>query len=76
VQEVAPFMREHCGNTNRKFLTADCSMGAYHAGNFFFRHPDVFDGMIPSGLFQLKMFVGDYVDDHVYFNSPLTTFRI
>jgi len=29
-----------------------------------------------SGLFQLKMFVGDYVDDHVYFNSPLYYCRI
>jgi esterase/lipase superfamily enzyme len=72
VQEVAPFMREHCGKADQKFLTAGCSMGGYHASNFFFRHPDVFDGMISlSGLFQLKMFVGDYVDDHVYFNSPL-----
>jgi esterase/lipase superfamily enzyme len=47
-------------------------MGAYHAGNFFFRHPDVFDVLIAiSGLFQLRMFVGDYMDDNVYFNSPL-----
>jgi esterase/lipase superfamily enzyme len=47
-------------------------MGAYHAGNFFFRHPDIFDTVIAlSGLFQLRMFVGDYVDDNVYFNSPL-----
>jgi len=28
VQEVAPFMREHCGNTNQKFLATGCSMGA------------------------------------------------
>ena len=72
VQEVVPFMREQCGDTDRKFLTTGCSMGGYHAGNFFFRHPDVFDSMIClSGLFQLKSFIGDYVDDHVYFNSPL-----
>jgi esterase/lipase superfamily enzyme len=72
VQEVVPFMREHCGDTARKFLTTGCSMGGYHACNFFFRHPDVFDSMIClSGLFQLKSFIGDYVDDHVYFNSPL-----
>ena len=72
VQEVVPFMRGHCGDTDQKFLTTGCSMGGYHAGNFFFRHPDVFDGMIClSGLFQLRTFIGDYVDDHVYFNSPL-----
>jgi len=47
-------------------------MGAYHAANFFFRHPDVFDALISlSGLFQLRDFVGDYVDEHIYLNSPL-----
>ncbi len=72
VQEVAPFMRQHSGQTEQKFMTTGCSMGGYHAGNFFFRHPDVFDAMIcMSGLFQLRSFIGDYSDDHVYFNSPL-----
>lgn len=71
-QEVAPFIRQHCANFPQKFITTGCSMGGYHAGNFFFRHPDIFDGMIClSGLFQLKMFIGDYMDDNVYFNSPL-----
>jgi esterase/lipase superfamily enzyme len=71
-QEVVPFARQHCGETDQKFLTTGCSMGGYHAGNFFFRHPDVFDGMIClSGLFQLHMFIGDYSDDNVFFNSPL-----
>jgi esterase/lipase superfamily enzyme len=47
----------------------DC---AYHAGNFFFRHPDCFDGCIClSGVFRLSLFVGDYMDDNIYFNSPL-----
>ena len=47
-------------------------MGGYHAANFFFRHPDVFDTMIClSGLLQLRMFVGDAADDTVYFNTPL-----
>jgi esterase/lipase superfamily enzyme len=71
-QEVIPFARRHCGSDDHKLLTAGCSMGGYHAGNFFFRHPDVFDGMIClSGLFQLHMFVGDYSDETIYFNSPL-----
>jgi esterase/lipase superfamily enzyme len=71
-QEVAPFIRQHCGNSPQKFITAGCSMGGYHAANFFFRHPDIFDGMISlSGLFQLKIFIGDYIDENVYFNTPL-----
>jgi esterase/lipase superfamily enzyme len=55
-----------------KYMTTGCSMGAYHAGNFFFRHPDIFDSVIAlSGLFRLNIFIGDYMDDNVYFNSPL-----
>jgi esterase/lipase superfamily enzyme len=72
VEEVVPFMREHSGGTDQRFMTAGVSMGAYHAVNFFFRHPDVFDTVIAlSGLYSLKSFVGDYMDDNVYFNSPL-----
>jgi esterase/lipase superfamily enzyme len=71
-QEVAGFIREHCGGDDQKFITSGCSMGAYHAANFFFRHPDIFDTTIAlSGLFQLRMFVGDFVDENVYFNCPL-----
>jgi esterase/lipase superfamily enzyme len=72
VEEVAPFIRQHCGDTWQKAIVTGCSMGAYHAGNFFFRHPDIFDVTIPiSGLFQLHMFIGDYMDENVYYNSPL-----
>ena len=47
-------------------------MGGYHCANFFFRHPDMFDGVISlSGLFSLRYFIGGYMDNLVYFNSPL-----
>jgi len=72
VEEVVPFMRKHCGDTQDKFLTTGVSMGAYHAVNFFFRHPDVFDTVIAlSGLYRLNHFIGDYMDENVYFNTPL-----
>jgi esterase/lipase superfamily enzyme len=72
VEEVVPFMRRHSGDTEQKFLTTGVSMGAYHAVNFFFRHPDVFDTVIAlSGLYQLSYFIGDYMDENVYFNTPL-----
>ncbi len=71
VNEVVPFIRERCG-AGTMLLATGVSMGGYHSGNFFFRHPDVFDALISlSGLFQLGMFIGDYMDDNVYFNSPL-----
>jgi esterase/lipase superfamily enzyme len=72
VEEVSPFIRRHCGDTTEKFMTTGVSMGAYHATNFFFRHPDIFDTVIAiSGLFRLNHFIGDYMDDNVYFNTPL-----
>lgn len=68
--EVASFIRSR-GNMG-KYLSTGCSMGGYHAANFFFRHPDVFDALIClSGLMQLHMFIGDYSDENVYFNTPL-----
>lgn len=71
VQEVAPYIRSRCGK-DCGLVATGVSMGGYHSANFFFRHPDVFNGLISlSGLFQLSMFIGDYVDNNVYFNTPL-----
>jgi esterase/lipase superfamily enzyme len=71
-EEVVPFMRKHSGSTTQKFMTTGVSMGAYHAVNFLFRHPDIFDTVIAlSGLFRLNHFIGDYMDNNVYFNTPL-----
>jgi len=70
VEEVVPFARGE-GKSDSLWATG-CSMGAFHAANTFFRRPDTFDGLIAmSGLYQPSLFVGDYSDDHVYFNSPL-----
>lgn len=56
----------------RGILTTGCSMGAYHAANFFFRHPEAFDGLIAlSGVYRLNLFIGDYMDDEVYHHTPL-----
>jgi esterase/lipase superfamily enzyme len=72
MDEVVPFIRRHCGDTMQYLMTTGVSMGAYHAANFFFRHPDVFDTVIAlSGLYQLNYFIGDYMDNNVYFNTPL-----
>ena len=53
-------------------LVCGCSMGGVHAGNFFFRRPDLFDAVISlSGLFNAQYFFGDYMDETVYANSPV-----
>jgi esterase/lipase superfamily enzyme len=71
--EVAPFIRDHCSQTPLKFLSTGCSMGAYHSANFFFRHPDIFDSLVSlSGPLSLKLFIGDYMDENVYLNSPIS----
>jgi esterase/lipase superfamily enzyme len=71
-EEVMPFIHRHGAGYEGKIMVTGASMGAYHACNFFFRHPDFFDGVIAlSGIYKLNMFIGDYMDDLVYFNSPL-----
>jgi len=71
IHEVIPYIHQFLGN-NEKIIAAGASMGAYHAVNFFLRHPDFFGGTLAlSGNYHAKHFVGDYMDEHVYFNSPL-----
>jgi esterase/lipase superfamily enzyme len=68
--ELIPALTAELGRET--LWTAGCSMGAYHAANTLFRHPDQLDGMIAvSGLYQPRKFVGDYSDETVYLNSPL-----
>ena len=70
IDEVVPFIRGR--GWDGRLGTTGASMGGYHAANFFFRHPDVFDTVISlSGLLQLRMFVGDGLEDAIYFNTPL-----
>jgi len=71
MDEVVPFVRDYSGYDGR-LMTAGCSMGAYHAANFLFKHPDVFGTVIAlSGFYGPQHFVGEYMDDNVYFNFPL-----
>jgi len=70
VSEVVPFIRGR--GLSQGLLATGCSMGGYHSANFFFRHPDVFDAVIAlSGVYQLRGFIGDYMDESVYVHVPL-----
>jgi esterase/lipase superfamily enzyme len=75
-QEVVPFVREHCQQPRGRIMTNGCSMGAFHAVNFFFKHPDLFDGTLAlSGLYRLdrpEFSLGPQDLPAVYFNSPLS----
>jgi esterase/lipase superfamily enzyme len=76
VEEVVPFIRDHCRTPGERVMATGCSMGAYHAVNFFLKRPDVFDGTIAlSGLYRLdRSEFGLAPADlpAVYFNSPLS----
>jgi esterase/lipase superfamily enzyme len=74
--EVVPFVRQHCASPEARVMANGCSMGAYHAVNFFLRHPDLFAGTIAlSGLYRLdrpEFGLGPADLPQVYFNSPLS----
>jgi len=53
-------------------LLTGCSMGAYHAANFFFRYPQGLAGVLAlSGVYSTAQFFGDDLSGDLYFNSPL-----
>lgn len=66
--ELLPNLRH---NPEQMFITTGASMGGFHAANFFFRRPDLFNGVLAlSGLYHAAYGFGDYKDDLVYANSP------
>ena len=71
MNEAVPFIRERNASTSA-ILTTGCSGGGYHAANFLFRRPDVFDSTIAlSGLYGPRFAVGELWDDSLYFHFPL-----
>jgi len=76
LEEVVPKLSNMEPKATSGILTMGCSTGGYHAANFFFRHPGVFDAVIAlSGMLQLRLYIGDYMDQTVYFHSPLDYLR-
>lgn len=68
INELLPAVRHWEGET---FIITGCSLGAFHAANFFFRRPDVFDTVIAlSGLYHSEYGFPNYHDDLTYQNSP------
>lgn len=74
IHEAIPFIK-HKTNWFHPMMATGCSMGAYHALNFFLQHPDVFDKVIAlSGIYDARFFnhMQDYGEDAlVYQNSPV-----
>ncbi len=58
-------------NGNPFLIVAGADLGAYHAVNFSFRHPQAVGRVIGmSGYYDMKRHTGGYSDDEVYFNNP------
>jgi esterase/lipase superfamily enzyme len=72
VQEVIPFVRHHCQSADVAVWTMGASLGAYHAANTLFKHPDVFKRCFAlSGVYDMKRFMDGAYDDNFYFNNPI-----
>jgi esterase/lipase superfamily enzyme len=75
---IVPFIRSRCRSPRERVMANGCSMGAYHAANFFLKHPDFFGGTIAlSGLYRLDRPEFQLAADALpgfYFNSPLSYF--
>jgi esterase/lipase superfamily enzyme len=69
VRDVFDLARREC-NCHRVAVCGP-SLGAYHAANIAFRHPDAVSHLISlSGSFDISSFFDGYHDDNIYFNSP------
>lgn len=70
-QELVPFVHSYL-NTSVKLMSMGVSMGAFHAVNIALRHPELFDCVIGmSGIYRASIFLPNYKDQLVYFNSPI-----
>jgi esterase/lipase superfamily enzyme len=69
VDEVFEHARRECSVP--RVAVCGASLGAYHAANIAFRHPDRVSNLISlSGAFDISDFFGGYYDENVYRNSP------
>jgi esterase/lipase superfamily enzyme len=71
VEEVLPLIRSDIGQGDAKPLTTGASLGAFLAANAYFKHPDLFRGVIAmSGSYDVRSYLKGFYDDNVYFNNP------
>jgi len=69
--EVVPFLWTHCRG-QVAIATMGASLGAYHAANTIFKHPDVIKGCFGlSGQYDIKSFMDGLYDENLYFNNPV-----
>jgi len=68
--EVLPLIRNENGEDARP-ITTGASLGAFLSANEYFKHPDLFRGVIAlSGSYDIRSYLDGYYDDNVFFNNP------
>jgi esterase/lipase superfamily enzyme len=69
--EVLPLIRKDAGEDSRP-LTTGASLGAFLSVNAYFKHPDLFRGVVAmSGSYDIRSYLQGHYDDNVYFNNPV-----
>jgi esterase/lipase superfamily enzyme len=70
--EVFPFIDSQCQTPGIGIATLGASLGAYHAANTLFKHPDhVKRCYALSGIYDLRDSMDGMYDDNFYFNNPV-----
>lgn len=70
VEEMVPTIH-HMTGSRLPIMVFGASMGAMHAGNLFFRRPDLFGSVFAiSGIYESEDSFGNYMDDLLYQNTP------
>ena len=70
--EVLPLIRHDSGDGGARPLTTGASLGAFLSANTYFKHPDLFRGVVAmSGSYDIRSYLTGYVDDNVYFHHPM-----
>lgn len=69
--EVIPHIKNATSQETPIFISG-ASFGALHSMNLFLKRPDLLNGVIAmSGVYDLTYYSDGYMDDNVYFNSPV-----
>jgi esterase/lipase superfamily enzyme len=70
--EVLPLIRKDCAGGEVRPITTGASLGATLSVNAYFKHPDLFRGVIAmSGSYDIRSYLHGHYDDNVYFNNPV-----
>lgn len=76
IPSILRISKENNNGVEQQLLVTGCSMGAYHASNFYFRYPWFIDSVIAmSGVYSTDYFFGDYRPTEIYLNSPVDYLR-